>query len=131
MYHVELEAIALGIHPQWSPDGNVMLFEQYVPIDPTKPHGTRRSDLFRINVDGTELVNLTQNSEAADWRAEWSPDGTRIVFSQRWGDHLNQSTVAVMQADGSGMYALTEIVPFERWDETGGGFISTTPYALS
>jgi Tol biopolymer transport system component len=87
-----------GIHPQWSPDGNVMLFEHSVSDEESL---NEWQDLFRINVDGTELVNLTQNSEATDWMAEWSPDGTQIAFSQEWTGRLGYTYIVVMNTDGS------------------------------
>jgi Tol biopolymer transport system component len=85
-----------GIRPRWSPDGTTILFEQSVP---TENLTIGRTDLFRINVDGSGLVNLTQNPDIDDWWAAWSPDGRQIAFSQ--GISQESVHIAVMQANGS------------------------------
>lgn len=61
-------------------------------------------DLFVMDSDGSGLVQLTANAES-DRNANWSPDGTRIVFeSDRDGD----DDIYVMNADGSGVVQLTD-----------------------
>jgi hypothetical protein len=41
---------------------------------------TGSSEIFSMNPDGTDQVNLSNNS-AADRNASWSPDGRKIAFS--------------------------------------------------
>ena len=44
-------------------------------------------DIFKANLDGNILANLTPNSPGYDAEATLSPDGTKIVFtSMRTGD---------------------------------------------
>jgi Tol biopolymer transport system component len=60
--------------PAWSPDGQWIAF--------TQARGTRPSRIEKIRVDGTGLTELTRGP-ASDRMADWSPDGTRLVFV-RW-----------------------------------------------
>jgi len=38
-----------------------------------------QADIYVINLDGSELTNLT-NDSAEDWAPRWSPDGSLIAF---------------------------------------------------
>jgi Tol biopolymer transport system component len=61
------------------------------------------SEIYTMNVDGTEQTRITNNS-AADLLPYWSPDGTKIAFdSDRDGDR----EIYVMNADGTGETRLT------------------------
>ena len=54
--------------PSWSPDGTQILF-------------TSRSEIHIINIDGTDLQQLTYN-DIYDGQPVWSPDGTRFLFTR-------------------------------------------------
>ena len=59
-----------------------------------------------MNGDGSGLVQLTEN-ESNDGGADWSPDGTRIVWAHTPDDTQNNIDIWVMNADGSGQTQLT------------------------
>ena len=65
--------------PVWSPDGKKIAFESY-------SHGDL--DIWTMNVadtrqgtDGTQTLDLTDDSKAYDYAPAWSPDGKWIAFT--------------------------------------------------
>ncbi len=76
-----------GFDPALSPDGQRVAF-------------TSEGDIWVVNVDGSNAVNLTKNAVAENAFPAWSPDGTRIAFSTG-GD------IWVMGADGSNPVNIT------------------------
>jgi Tol biopolymer transport system component len=125
--------------PAFSPDGRRILFTHDTQQNPCPPGAYLPAgcgDLYVVNVDGTGLNRLT--SDGLSWNGTWSPDGTRIVFSQI-STLTNVNVVTIMSADGTGpRTGLTGQV----WDSSGtyytpngnqivfysqnGGFVSTT-----
>lgn len=69
--------------PTWSPDGKQIVFTGY-------DNGV--TDLFIVNVDGTNLRRLT-NDKYADLQPTWSPDGKTIAFATDRGPVTNFSTL--------------------------------------
>lgn len=93
-------------HPAWSPDGTRIAFAS-MAISST---GKLNTDLYVMNTDGTNPVNLMeQQPEAAnsiDEAPAWSPDGSKIAFrSTRTGGGINN--IFVMNADGTDPIQLT------------------------
>jgi Tol biopolymer transport system component len=81
--------------PSWSPDGSKIAFYGFRPGE--------SPEIFTVNVDGTQLTNLT-NHPQDDATPAWSPDGTRIAFSSaRSGSHQ----IHVMNAYGSNLVQIT------------------------
>ncbi len=76
--------------PAWSPDGQKIAFVSF---------RNEPRDIYVMNPDGTNLINLTQSPERSDSYPSWSPDGKQIVFST--GD------IWVMDADGENQRNLT------------------------
>jgi hypothetical protein len=60
-------------------------------------------EVFKMNADGTNPVNLTNNA-ASDTEPDWSPDGTKVAFVS---DRDGNNEIYVMNADGSGQTRLT------------------------
>jgi Tol biopolymer transport system component len=66
------------------------------------------SEIYLVDVDGTNLANLTQNP-AADSVPAWSPDGSQIAFASN-RDRTNENLpdrIFMMNADGSGQHSIT------------------------
>src|SRR6266403_5796844 len=61
-----------------SPDGNKIAFSERT--GQCNPDLTR-ADVFIMNIDGTNITNLTANLPCAQWTfPSWFPDGTKIIF---------------------------------------------------
>ena len=94
------------ILPDWSPDGSKLLFTAYVkPIENNESLSKHYySDLFIVNVDGTDLQNLTNLDNQDDDHGKWSPDGKQIAFtSSRDGN----PEIYIMGGDGSNITRIT------------------------
>ncbi len=91
------------------------------------------SDIFLMNADGSNVVNLT-NHPAWDGTPAWSPDGKRIAFTSDRDDDRPQ--IYVMNADGSDVVRLTvsegmDMMPAWSPDGQKIAFVSTRPYTLT
>jgi len=87
-----------------SPDGKTLAFDS---------DRSGNMDIYRMNVDGSGLQQLTTNS-ADEFRPVWSPDGRQIQF-QSW--RSGNRDLYVMGADGSGERLLVG-GPNHEWAET-------------
>jgi len=61
-------------------------------------------DVWAVNWDGSNLVNLTKDSKQDDSHPDWSPDGKQIVFDSR---RSGKALIYVMRADGSNVRQVT------------------------
>ena len=91
--------LALGGMPSWSPDGTKIAFS----------HGSNGfhgdvADIYLIDGDGENRVNLTQGQHQRNLFPAWSPDGTKIAF---WSDREDQPDIYLMEADGTNPINLT------------------------
>ena len=82
--------LAYDAVPAWSPNGQKIAFMSF---------RDEPRDIYVMNPDGTNLINLTQSPERWESSPSWSPDGKQIVFST--GD------IWVMDADGANPRNLT------------------------
>ncbi len=81
------------------------------PIAFLKPAGSANSaaDIFLTNIDGTNVVNLT-NAQGEDIRPAWSPDGSRLAYTclqQPDGSVRPPQRICVRNADGTGFAVLS------------------------
>ncbi len=87
----------INYRPAWSPDNKRIAF-------------TMNNEIYAMNIDGSGLVDLT-NNPANDQRPSWSPDGKYILFGSsrayRFGYHLLDNQIFVMNVDGSNQTQLT------------------------
>jgi Tol biopolymer transport system component len=87
----------------WSPDGERIVYDSFTG----EVQGDAWGDIYVINIDGSDPVNLTPGP-ARGFDPAWSPDGSQIAFARRGGDVMN---IWVMQADGSNPVRLTDHEP--------------------
>ena len=96
--------------PAWSPDGQKIAFLSFRDLHRIEAGGIILSEIYVMNADGTNPINLTQVPERPDGSPSWSPDGTQIAFRSakafKW-DLLFHSDIWVMDADGGNPRNLT------------------------
>jgi TolB protein len=100
--------------PEWSPDGSRLLYTG----SPTLTIFS--SDIYVVMADGTGEVKLTDTPGVHESHAQWSPDGTKIVFV-RWTSEPS-TDIWVMNADGTGQMNLTADLAadfFPAWSPDG------------
>ena len=87
--------------PSWSPDGARIAFVS---------QGSGYSDIYVMNADGSNRVNLTGGQpgveNSMDEAPSWSPDGARIAFASQRGK-IKAYNIYVMNADGTNPVQLT------------------------
>jgi Tol biopolymer transport system component len=102
--------LILGQTPDWSPSGDLIVYEQ-------------KGNIFVMNVDGKYgPVNLTPGMKFCS-DPQWSPNGDKIAFSCFQADHHdNPFNIFVVDKDGANLVNLTggigsNILP--RWSPSG------------
>lgn len=86
-------------YPSVSPSGTRVLFSYY-----TRPYRYGSGDIYSCNLDGTNLKNLTNlNMDPSNifFKACWSPDGSKIVYSKNHFPASNIKAIYTMDPDGS------------------------------
>jgi TolB protein len=104
----------IDVEPQWSPDGQWIVFSRATGNRANRGRGT--VTLFLVRPDGTGLHQLTPPGLNADFEgADWSPDGTKIAFSGKHNVPVNFG-IWTIHPDGSGLTALIKGTPFAYFD---------------
>ena len=65
-----------GNRPSWSSDSKKIIFM----ITEDDGHEFTASDIFIINADGTQIINLTNTDDIMEMNPCFSPDGKSVVF---------------------------------------------------
>jgi Tol biopolymer transport system component len=76
-------------------------------------HREGRWDIYLMNPDGSGLTNLTGNASTVPFAPIWSPEGSRIAFSD-----LEGMDVGLINPDGTEFRNLTQSIPFETSERT-------------
>ena len=103
----------IGISLSWSPDGRKIAFNS-------------AGDIFIINIDGSNLVNLT-HSMAHDGEPSWSPDGSQIAFTSNRTN--SPYGIHIMNADGSNVeqYETGNFSFGAKWSPNGERLLFLNP----
>jgi Tol biopolymer transport system component len=96
------EYAGLDQYPEWSPNGNQLAIR-------------RDTDLYLIDLDGSNPIQLTAGTTGFNQMASWSPDGKQLAFLS---NRLGYGSVFVTDADGNNQINLTpkpDDVPASAW----------------
>jgi hypothetical protein len=105
--------------PAWSPDGSRIAFKREV-------------DIWSMNPDGTDQVNLTADESGIEGRdPDWSPDGTMIAYERDpcslYDDgcylYYELSTVRTMRRDGSAQFSFPGYNRSPAWSPDGSRLV--------
>ncbi len=97
-------------YPQFSPDGRRIAFRRTLEEagflwDLTT--GTRNSEVFVMNADGSNPVNVSKSAAYDGWPA-WSPDGSTIVFTSNRAGPANIGQLYAVDVEGGNLRKLTD-----------------------
>ena len=94
--------------PTWSPDGRQLTYGVVIHNDATDKNTDSR--IFIINADGSALHDMGLPTGTPWGDPDWSPDGSRIVFSSWPIEDFNDGRVEVYSArpDASDLKQLTQ-----------------------
>jgi Tol biopolymer transport system component len=90
--------------PQFNFDGSKIVF--WSNRDATPPGNRNGNEIYVMNADGTNVVRLTTD-QRNNRRPTFSPDGTKIAWSNDVGRNPGDSEIWTMNADGSNHVQLT------------------------
>ena len=96
--------------PAWSPDGKRITFVSYRDLKQIPERGVIRGEIYVMNADGINPINLTRSVDRAERVSTWSPDGKQIAFTSAElfdGHTLVNSDIFVMDIDGGDPINLT------------------------
>ncbi|MDJ0953768.1 MAG: Ig-like domain-containing protein [Acidimicrobiia bacterium] len=109
--------------PEWSPNGARIAFSCYCSATP----GTL--DVFIMDPDGTNQVNLTNDAGSVNYVGGWSPDGLWIAYVSNsngshdlWKVRVDGSDAQVIRTDvfvdgGAAWSPDGSLVAFARWED--------------
>lgn len=101
----ELTQLREGAYPKWSPNGTKIVFEH-------------KQEIWVINSDGTNLIQLTNTPDIYESLPSFSPDGNYIVYSSNEdvnGKPMMDYNIWIMNVDGSEKQQKTELSAWDSW----------------
>lgn len=104
--------------PRWSLDARRIVFTSTKEGIPPSSNFSTPGDIWAMNADGTQQVNLTRSPMVYEFWPQWSPDGRRLLFtrtefelSSSGGSTGISKRLMLANADGSGASPLRESDP--------------------
>lgn len=97
-YYVVLNA---GYNPDWSPNGDKICFLNYINSGPL--------DIFIMDNDGNNIINLTNTSSFNEYEPVWASDNHRIMYSNSSGK------VSIFDTDQMSSHIVIDSVYWPYW----------------
>ncbi|HZY81826.1 MAG TPA: hypothetical protein VFE50_20020 [Cyclobacteriaceae bacterium] len=96
-----------------SPDGTKIVFRGSTDTpafgwDMRSGKGQLNSEIFVMDIDGKNIVNVTKSSAFDGWPA-WSPDSQKIAFASNRSGKANSGQLYVVNVDGSALQQVTDL----------------------
>lgn len=114
-------------HPTWAPDGSKIAFSRFSGNTDADPDGDY--EIYVVNADGTNPVNLTNNGANNEYEPTWSPDGYTLAYTRQ---DAEETEIYAMNADGGDQVNISlnpgphnhELVPAFSPDGNAVDFVS-------
>lgn len=109
--------VGKGFNPAISSDGKKITFARYKTNSSNSP-----SAIWIMDVDGSNVQQLTNNSDEVAWAPHFSPDGKRIIYSSLVRGKKKDRDLYVINVDGTGLMQLTTNESYEDnpvWSKDG------------
>ncbi len=94
-------------YPVISPNGQTVIFDT--------EHSASNFDIFAVNLDGSNLRQLTLTESSNERQPAWSPDGQQIAFTYEAGG--TGQVIYLMQATGESIRPLTMKINAQPYDD--------------
>lgn len=109
--------IGKGMQPKLSPDGNKIVFARYKTTGYNSPSG-----IWTMNIDGTDVAQLTNNPDERAFSPSWSPDGKKIIFQSTVNGKKKDSDLYIINTNGTELMQITTNDSYEGgavWSSDG------------
>jgi len=95
--------------PEWSPDGNKILYSQFFQI-------------FKVNITGDSVMQLTNSGE--NYYPKWSSDGSLIAFSRYEGSVYK---IIIMNPEGQQVQIIDINANYPEWENNSSSLLYFKP----
>jgi Tol biopolymer transport system component len=94
------DSTSFDTEPAWSPNGQLIVFTEYSNNGPPR--------LWLVNPDGTNRhLLLNESANYGDGQANWSPDGSRVIF-RRCSNVAEECSIYTVKTNGHGLTQITQ-----------------------
>lgn len=101
--------LTFGLEPTWAPNSRILFSRGPLHYE----------DVYVMNADGSNISKLTTTPDFDEY-PDWSPDGSKIVYSSRGGVIGGRRQIWIMNSDGSGRRRVNTVEGIQpAWSPVG------------